>query len=634
MDEITSIVKDYLNQNNTDYAIFINGVWGSGKTYYVKNCLIPEINKFDFPSDNGIENKKFEPVYISLFGLSNEYEFYEKLVVELNPKLKSKGLFWFNKAINKVSGITGIDGFSQEDAKDYISVYKIPVNKVLFFDDLERINHGYLSKVLGLINAFVEHQYVKTIIIGDESIILKDSCNHEATDEYKKIKEKLIRFTYNFERNISDVYENVSSSFDDAYKEFLQSKKSLICGTFLKGDDRNLRTLKFILDIFQKIYNLEGLNKEKKYYEEIINRFLYFSTVYSIEYKKGIENEELDELKLLTNRFYPLLNVDLSENDNNNGTHENEKQYKDLFTEKYFNDKEEDYRFEFCNAIAGYIHNGFLKVPDLIAQAEKIKDELFRNEGTRESEIINKLGNILILEDDELESLIEETLDKVVKGDFDLITYPNIFSYFVKLDFYKLGNVSINNDELYSKFKQGVDISKKRSEYNPSFRSQIPIWSYSDPDAKSKYQKIADYAIEANESIRELNIKVHADTILSLFNDSKIDELYQKIVDVEYRLTPVFSYISPKDFFKKMQSSTNQTLNCLYLAISERYSSTSIDHKIVNERPFFDELSNLIKNYLKSEDSASKTIKNIWFEKILQFINEIIERLETAKEHH
>lgn len=71
MDEITSIVKDYLNQNNTDYAIFINGVWGSGKTYYVKNCLIPEINKFDFPSDNGIENKKFKPVYISLFGLSN-----------------------------------------------------------------------------------------------------------------------------------------------------------------------------------------------------------------------------------------------------------------------------------------------------------------------------------------------------------------------------------------------------------------------------------------------------------------------------------------------------------------------------------------------------------------------------------
>lgn len=50
MDEITSIVKDYLNQNNTDYAIFINGVWGSGKTYYVKIVLfLKSINLISLP---------------------------------------------------------------------------------------------------------------------------------------------------------------------------------------------------------------------------------------------------------------------------------------------------------------------------------------------------------------------------------------------------------------------------------------------------------------------------------------------------------------------------------------------------------------------------------------------------------
>jgi len=37
MNELTSIIEDYLYQKNTDYAIFINGKWGTGKTYYAKN---------------------------------------------------------------------------------------------------------------------------------------------------------------------------------------------------------------------------------------------------------------------------------------------------------------------------------------------------------------------------------------------------------------------------------------------------------------------------------------------------------------------------------------------------------------------------------------------------------------------
>jgi hypothetical protein len=624
MDEITCIVKDYINQNSTDYAIFINGKWGSGKTFYVKNYLIPEITKLDYSTDKEIEDKKFECLYISLFGLSGDNEFYEQLMVELNPKLKSKGLFWLNKSLKKVSGLTGIEGVNAEDAKDFISLYKIDQNKVLFFDDLERVDQNYLSKVLGLINSFVEHQHLKTIIIGDESFILNADNNFDRSSEYKKFKEKLIRFTYNFEGNITDVYNNISSSFD--YKSFLQSKKDLIISAFVNGGDQNLRTLKFLLDIFQKIYNLRGLNKEDKYYGEVINRFLYFATVYSIEYKQGRVKEELDKLKNISNRFYPLLNVGLPENDNNDESVENIRPYEEVFAEKYFSDKV-DYRFEFCNAIADYIHTGYLKETDLIIQSEIIVDELKRNEETRESEIISKLGNIFILEDDELNSLIEETMEKVEKGDFDLITYPNIFSFFVIFDHYQLGNVVIN-DELYSKFEQGIIISQKRSKYNPSFRSQIPIWSWNDRDAKSKYQKIADYAIEANETLYELNVKAHAEAIVTLFNDGKVEELYKKITNDNYGFTPIFSYISPNDFFESMVKSTNRSFSYFYSAISDRYASTTIDHKIVNELHFFSVLSNLITSYLESENSKPRTIKIVWFERLLQLVNEIYKRLE------
>lgn len=633
--EIYRIVSDYLKQKNSDYAIFINGKWGSGKTYYVKNRLIPEVNKLYISSDINSKTKHYDCVLISLFGLSNEYEFYEKLLLELNPKLKSKGLFWINKLLNKAAGFTKFEGINQKDAKDFISVYKIPTNKVLIFDDLERVDKDFLIRVLGLINSFVEHQLVKTIIIGDESIILPASIPSNSSEDihgYEKYKEKLIRFTFNFASSIDDAFDSISGSYTNDYNKFLQSKKDLIISAFIKGGSHNLRTLKFVLDIFQKIYNLPKLNKEDKYYGEVINRFLYFATVYSIEYKQSRTKEDLDELKNISNRFYPLPKVSLPENDNNDESVENIKPYKDEFSERYFSGKE-DYRFEFCNAIADYIHFGYLDENDLIVQSVKIVDELNRNEVTRESEIISMLRNIFILEDDELNSLIEETMEKVEKGDFDLIAYPNIFSFFVKLDLYHLGNVVIN-DQLYSKFKQGIDISKKRFNYNPLFRSQLPIWSSSpnDLEAKTKYQKIADYAIEANETLHELEVKAHAVAIETLFNDGKVDELHQIITNDNYAYIPIFSYISPEVFFESMLKSSNKTFYYFYIAISERYESNSIDHNVVNELSFFTKLSRLITDYLESEKSKPRTIKIALFETILQLVNEIKKGLKQRAE--
>ena len=40
MNQIKQIVYTYLNAPTTDYAILLNGEWGSGKTFYLKNKLI------------------------------------------------------------------------------------------------------------------------------------------------------------------------------------------------------------------------------------------------------------------------------------------------------------------------------------------------------------------------------------------------------------------------------------------------------------------------------------------------------------------------------------------------------------------------------------------------------------------
>ena len=40
-EKIIKSVKVYIDENMSDYAVMINGAWGSGKTYFVKNELTP-----------------------------------------------------------------------------------------------------------------------------------------------------------------------------------------------------------------------------------------------------------------------------------------------------------------------------------------------------------------------------------------------------------------------------------------------------------------------------------------------------------------------------------------------------------------------------------------------------------------
>lgn len=48
-EQIKKTLKDYIKKDYCDYAILIDGQWGSGKTFFMKNNIIPmienEINK-------------------------------------------------------------------------------------------------------------------------------------------------------------------------------------------------------------------------------------------------------------------------------------------------------------------------------------------------------------------------------------------------------------------------------------------------------------------------------------------------------------------------------------------------------------------------------------------------------------
>src|SRR5208283_2530975 len=80
MNSLTSSILAYLDELETDYAVLINGEWGSGKTYFVKNQLFSSIRK---------HHRDMRCIHISLNGLEELDEIYVKIVVGLLSNQKS-----------------------------------------------------------------------------------------------------------------------------------------------------------------------------------------------------------------------------------------------------------------------------------------------------------------------------------------------------------------------------------------------------------------------------------------------------------------------------------------------------------------------------------------------------------------
>lgn len=60
IEETINIIREYIEDDRKKQAILLNGEWGCGKTFFINNKLIPQINK-----------NKFQIYQISLYGVSD-----------------------------------------------------------------------------------------------------------------------------------------------------------------------------------------------------------------------------------------------------------------------------------------------------------------------------------------------------------------------------------------------------------------------------------------------------------------------------------------------------------------------------------------------------------------------------------
>ena len=327
MDDLLESVLDYVRSDYTDYAIMINGEWGSGKTYFWNNRIKRKIESLT------LNGRRYKTIYMSLYGISNLEEISKKIFIE-TTQLMDKDLRRYMQT-HEQEGIpeyakTSIDmanffGISKSGEKlDYDEFFSV-TDKVLCFDDLERANVDVID-ILGYINNFVEHDHMKTIIICNEKELatkmksenlemktfiatylldkqgdlnnsdlplvekIKDRIEKvfERTNDYERIKEKLIGETFEYAPKFDYIINGILMRYESypSFLKFLRENSSYIMATFKRSGTRNLRILKQALNDFKKIYEMT----EKLYPNTnrlVMQTMLIFTIAASFEIKAG-----------------------------------------------------------------------------------------------------------------------------------------------------------------------------------------------------------------------------------------------------------------------------------------------------------------------------------------------------------
>ena len=309
INEIREAVLEYINNVDTDFAIMIDGEWGSGKTHFWKNEIEGPINKLQqddlrelantltsfklVPNNHSFhrlnrsfpKNKKI--IYISLYGLNKLEDIDNNITMKL---LTPEGIKSFEKYIPRLDGLinSGLSLFSKIPAIPFMELARLTSVKdeifklvkenkldknfneiILCFDDLERSSFP-IDLVLGYINRFVEHNNIKTIVICNESEIDKEN------EKYKRIKEKLIGFTYRYEPSIEEVIQNFIEPYSVLVKKTINDNLLVIQDVIRRSECNNLRTIKHSLSSINTIISYYFEKEKSQKTNSVISRNTVF----------------------------------------------------------------------------------------------------------------------------------------------------------------------------------------------------------------------------------------------------------------------------------------------------------------------------------------------------------------------
>ena len=643
MEDLVESILDYIRSDYTDYAVMLNGEWGSGKTHFWNNKIKKKIESMQ------LNGKRYTTIYMSLYGISNLEEISMKIFME-TTQLMDKNLRRFMNSKGQETipeyAKTGIDmanffGVTQNGNKlDYAEFFATD-DKVLCFDDLERANVDVID-ILGYINNFVEHDHIKTIIICNEKELatklkssnlemktfiatylldkqnelnksdkpmvekIQDKIEHvfDKANDYERIKEKLIGETFEYAPKFDYIINGILMRYENNPEliRFLRENTGIIISTFNRSGTRNLRILKHALNDFKKIY--EMVNKS---YSNTSNRvmqtMLIFTIAVSFEIKAGkITKEKFINIK--DNEEYKSILV------SSRILMDNRQFYIKEFDQNYYYNFKSEYRF--FKFIEYYVRTR-------IFDMKLFKENMDTIRNTVDTENLPSYKRLLTEEywkisDNEFEAVIEDIIEDVKEGKIKLIDMVKIFAYFSY--FSRKGLIKYDLKTLKSMFFNGMNISSLTSEYCSNIEEELGKIAIE--EVEEDMEEILKHFHKLNDQLLDKMYREKAEEIMKCI-PMKMEQFYEKF-DRECMKVPIFKYYDPFQLFQRISCASNEDIVLIKEKLLDRANryTKQIEPEMKNIKQF----KQIVDDYIKGKESTIKIVMLKEFSKSLESILE------------
>ncbi len=648
MEDLVESILDYIRSDYTDYAVMINGEWGSGKTHFWNNKVRKKIESMQ------LNGKRYTTIYMSLYGISNLEEISKKIFIE-TTQLMDKNLRKFmnnnEQTVIPEYAKTGIDmanlfGVTQNgDKVDYAEFFSTD-DKVLCFDDLERANVDVID-ILGYINNFVEHDHIKTIIICNEKELstklkssnlemktfiatylldkqgelnkadkpmvekIQDKIEHvfDKANDYERIKEKLIGETFEYAPKFDYIINGILMRYENNPDliRFLRENTRLIISTFNKSGTRNLRILKHALNDFKKIF--EMVNKSyPNTNNRVMQTMLIFTIAISFEIKAGkITKDKFVNIK--DNEEYKSILV------SSRILMDNRQFYIKEFDNNYYYNFKSEYRF--FKFIEYYVRT---RIFDMKLFKENM--ETIRN--TVDTENLPAYKRLLTEEywkisDDQFDNIIKEVLEQVKEGKLKLIDIVKLFAYFSY--FSRKGLIDYDLKTLKNTFFNGMNLASLTSQYCSNVNEELGKIAID--DVAEDMDDILKHFDMLNQQLLDKMYKERAEEVMKCI-PMRMEQFYEQF-DKKCMDIPIFKYYDSFQLFQRISCASNEDIVLIKEKLIDRADryTTKIEPEMKNIK----QLKQIIEDYIKEKEP---TIKIVLLRDFANSLGYILEKYKTS----
>lgn len=601
-----------------------------------------------------INGKKYNTIYMSLYGISNLEEISKKIFIE-TTQLMDKNLrkYMNNSGQSRIPEYakTGIDmanlfGVTQNGDKVNYNDFFSTEDKVLCFDDLERANVDVID-ILGYINNFVEHDHIKTIIICNEKELAtklkssnlemktyiatylldkQDELNKvdkpivekiqdkielvfDKANDYERIKEKLIGETFEYNPKFDYIINGILMRYENNPEliRFLRENTGYIISTFNRSGTKNLRILKHALNDFSKVF--EMLNK---FYPNTNNKILQTMLIFTIAISFEIKAGKITKDKFINinnNEEYRSILV------SSRVLIDNRQFYIKEFDNNYYYSFKSEYRF--FKFIEYYIRTR-------IFDMKIFKENMDTIRNTIDIEHLPAYKRLLTEEywkisDDQFSEIVEEILEDVKEGNLELVDNIKIFAYF---SYFAKKNL-IKNDikTIKSIFFNGMNISSLKSNYCDNVNKELEKIAID--EVSEDMEEILKHFNNLNTQLYDKLYKEKAEEIFK--NIPMKMEIFYERFEKECMDKPIFKYYDQFQLFQRLSCASNEDIVLIKEKLIDR--ANKFTKEIETEIKNIKMLKQIIEDYLKGKEP---TIKIVMLKEFVKDLGYIIDKYKTS----